>query len=91
MDKTLALQAELRERIGSKAAAAVRKQGRIPGIVYGHKEQPVAISLDAHDFLEGVHHGHRLMDITINGDHGKDAHQGPAVRSPRPRRSSTWT
>ncbi len=67
MDKTLALQAELRERIGSKAAAAVRKQGRIPCIVYGHKEDPVAITLDGHDFVEGVHHGHRLMDITING------------------------
>jgi len=67
MDKTLALQAELRERIGSKAASAVRKKGRIPCIVYGHKEEPVAISVDAHDFLEGVHHGHRLMDVIING------------------------
>lgn len=67
MDKTLALQAELRERIGSKAASAVRKQGRIPCIVYGHKQEPVAISVNAHDFLEGIHHGHRLVDITING------------------------
>ena len=67
MDKTLTLQAELRDRIGSKAAATVRKRGRIPGIVYGHKEDPVAISVDAHDFLEGIHHGHRLMDITIDG------------------------
>jgi large subunit ribosomal protein L25 len=67
MDKTLALQAELRERIGSKAAAAARKQGRIPCVVYGHKEEPVAITVNAHDFLEGIHHGHRLMDITING------------------------
>ncbi len=67
MEKTLALQAELRQRIGSKASATVRRQGRIPGIVYGHKKDPVAISLDAHDFLEGVHHGHRLMDVTIDG------------------------
>jgi len=67
MDKTLALQAELRERVGSKAAAADRKRGRIPCIVYGHKEQPVAISVDAHDFLLGVHHGHRLLDVTVNG------------------------
>jgi large subunit ribosomal protein L25 len=27
----------------------------------------VAISLDAHDFVEGLHHGHRLMDITVDG------------------------
>lgn len=67
MDKSLALQAELRARLGSKAASAVRKQGRIPCVVYGHKKDPVAITVNAHDFLEGVHHGHRLMDITIDG------------------------
>ncbi len=71
MDKTLVMQAEVRESTGSKAAAAVRRQGRIPAIVYGHKEEPVAISLDAHDFLEGLHHGHRLMDLTVAGNTGK--------------------
>jgi large subunit ribosomal protein L25 len=64
----LSLQAEPRERLGSRAAAAVRRKGRIPAIVYGHKEEPVAISLDAHDFLEGLRHGHRLMDVTVGGN-----------------------
>ncbi len=71
MDKTLSLQAEVREQTGSKAAAAVRRQGRIPAIVYGHKQEPVAISLDAHDFVEGIHHGHRLMDVTVAGQTDK--------------------
>lgn len=70
MDKTLALQAEVRERIGSKASAAIRKSGRIPAVVYGHKEEPLAISLDEHDFVEGIHHGRRLIDITVNGTTG---------------------
>nr|NIQ95051.1 50S ribosomal protein L25 [Desulfuromonadales bacterium] len=65
MSKTLSLQAQVREQTGSKAAVQVRKQGRIPAIVYGHKQEPVAISLDAHDFIEGLHHGHRLMDIKV--------------------------
>ncbi len=68
MNKTLSLQAEMRENTGSHAAAAVRKRGRIPAIVYGHKQEPVAVSLDAHDFIEGLHHGRRLMDITIGGN-----------------------
>jgi large subunit ribosomal protein L25 len=34
-------------------------------IVYGHKQEPVAISLDAHDFVEGLHHGHRLIDVKV--------------------------
>jgi large subunit ribosomal protein L25 len=65
MNKTLSLQAELREETGSRATAKVRRRGRIPAIVYGHKQEPVAISLDAHDFVEGLHHGHRLMDVKI--------------------------
>lgn len=65
MEKALRLKAEIRKDTGSKAAAKVRKEGRVPAIIYGHKEEAVAVSLDAHDFAEGLHHGHRLMDIQL--------------------------
>lgn len=65
MEKALPLKAEIREHTGSRSAAKVRKQGRIPAIVYGHKKEPVAISLDVHNLIEGLHHGHRLMDVQI--------------------------
>ncbi len=65
MKKTLLLQAEVREQTGSKTVRKVREQGRIPAIMYGHKKEPAAISLDAHNFTEGLHHGHRLMDVQI--------------------------
>lgn len=65
MEKDLRLTATIREHTGSKAAARERKQGRIPAIVYGHKKEPVAISLDAHNLAERLHHGHRLMDVQI--------------------------
>ncbi len=65
MEKSLLLKAEIREQTGSGHAAKVRKQGRIPAVVYGHKEKPVTISLDKHSLVEGLHHGHRLMDVQI--------------------------
>jgi len=65
MEKELILKAEIREQTGTKYAAIVRKSGRIPAIVYGHKQKPVAISLDARSFIEGLHHGRRLMDVQI--------------------------
>lgn len=65
MEKTLQLTAKIRENTGSKAAVKERKQGRIPAVVYGHKKEPEAISLDEHNLVEGLHHGHRLMDIKI--------------------------
>jgi large subunit ribosomal protein L25 len=68
MKKELILKAEVREQSGSKYAGKLRKSGRIPAVVYGHKQKPVAISLDAHSFIEGLHHGRRLMDIQIGKD-----------------------
>ncbi len=65
MEKTLLLKGEIREHTGSRHAAKVRKQGRIPAIVYGHKQDAVAISLDAHSLIDGLHHGRRLMDVQI--------------------------
>jgi len=67
MGKKLLLKAEIRENSGSGYAAKVRKAGRIPAIVYGHKQEAVAISLDAHNFSEGLHHGHRLVDVEVGG------------------------
>lgn len=65
MGKTLVLKAEVRDGTGTKQAVKVRKAGRIPAVVYGHKKEPTAISLDAHSFTEGLHHGHRLVDVQI--------------------------
>jgi len=65
MGKRLLLKAEIREHTGSKCAAKVRVNGRIPAIVYGHKQEPTAISLDAHNFVEGLHHGHRLVNMKV--------------------------
>jgi large subunit ribosomal protein L25 len=65
MEETLVLKAEKRDQTGTKAAVQVRRAGRIPGIVYGHKKEPIAISLDAHSLVQSLHHGHRLFDIQI--------------------------
>jgi large subunit ribosomal protein L25 len=65
MEEVLRLKAQVRENTGSKDAVKVRKKGRIPAVVYGHKKEPVAVSLDAHNLVEGLHHGHRLAYVQI--------------------------
>jgi len=66
MEKVLVLKAELRERTGSKDSEKTRSKNRIPAVIYGHKREPVSVSLDEHDFVEGLHHGNRIMDIQMN-------------------------
>ena len=65
MEERLALKVEVREGAGSAKAAQLRKNARIPAIVYGHKLETVPVALDAHDFLESIHKGHRLFDLKI--------------------------
>jgi len=71
MGKTLLLNGQIRQDTGTKAAAKVREQGRIPAILYGHKQKPVAVSLDAHNLVVGLHHGHRVIDVKIGKDKEK--------------------
>ncbi|MFH1616244.1 MAG: 50S ribosomal protein L25 [Planctomycetota bacterium] len=67
MTKALVLKAEKRTQAGSKDAARIRRQKRIPAIIYGHKQESAAITLDLHDFTESLHHGNRLFDIKVDG------------------------
>lgn len=63
------LQVHRREQKGSRAMRRLRQGGNVPGIIYGHKETPVAITLNAHE-LRGVvsEHGHTLK-IDLGGNH----------------------
>jgi large subunit ribosomal protein L25 len=49
MAQAYELKAELRERAGKGAARAERRAGRVPGVIYGNKQDPILISLDPVD------------------------------------------
>jgi large subunit ribosomal protein L25 len=66
MDKAQVLKAEIRQGVGSKDAIKLRKKGQIPAVVYGHKQEPVTITLNAKSFREVLQQGHRLMEVEID-------------------------
>ncbi|MBL8837833.1 MAG: 50S ribosomal protein L25/general stress protein Ctc [Alphaproteobacteria bacterium] len=49
MVDTVKIAAQPRERAGKGAARAVRRSGRVPGVVYGEKKAPALIDLDPRD------------------------------------------
>jgi large subunit ribosomal protein L25 len=49
MVETVKLAAQPRDRVGKGAARAVRRAGRVPGVVYGEGQTPDLISLDPRD------------------------------------------
>jgi large subunit ribosomal protein L25 len=52
---------------GTKAAVRLRKQGRIPGVVYGHKEETVPVSVGHEELLAAIRHGARVVDLKQDG------------------------
>ncbi|MBT3660079.1 MAG: 50S ribosomal protein L25/general stress protein Ctc [Rhodospirillaceae bacterium] len=46
MAEVLNFAAEPRERAGKGAARATRREGRVPGVIYGNKQEPIMISIN---------------------------------------------
>ena len=65
MSDTIVLKAEVRKDAGTKYAKVLRKNGKLPAVVYGHKKDSVALAFDAHQFITTLHHGHRLFDVKM--------------------------
>jgi large subunit ribosomal protein L25 len=67
---TVTLSATTRSSRGKNAARALRREGRIPAILYGHGDETKALSVDALELeklLSGVPAGSTLIDVQIDG------------------------
>jgi len=61
------LKATLRDETGTRKCRALRKTGMIPGIIYGHKRPPEAVSLSRHDMEVALLHGERVLTMDVDG------------------------
>jgi large subunit ribosomal protein L25 len=48
---------------GTGAAKRLRKQGLLPGVIYGHKEATIHVALSHDDFVKALRHGARLVEL----------------------------
>ena len=61
------LKAVRRSEQGTHQVRRLRKGGRLPAIIYGHKEEPVAVAMDKHDLLAALHQRSRLLELDLEG------------------------
>jgi large subunit ribosomal protein L25 len=67
------LAVEKRERLGSAESRRLRRQGLIPGVLYG-RDAPVAIAIPERDLrhaLTGASGTHAVLDVVVGGDGGQ--------------------
>lgn len=63
----VSMKAEIRDKVGSRASEKLRKAGKVPAVVYGHKQDTVAVCLDADQFENALKHGTHLLSLDISG------------------------
>jgi large subunit ribosomal protein L25 len=68
----IVLVADVREERGSRAARRLLHSGRIPGVVYGHGDTPVAVDVDARQLRSALSTDagvNVLLDLDVAGSH----------------------
>lgn len=67
MQQVATIKAEPRKAAGSRAAARLRRAGKLPAIVYGHKQDPEPVALDRHAVELQLKHGAHLVTLDLGG------------------------
>ncbi len=70
MSDQLTLTAETRERAGKGASRALRREGRVPAVIYGGKEEPLAIHVEEKLLMKQLMTGHfmnSVVEINVGG------------------------
>lgn len=67
MAETVVLAGEKRDTKGKRLARRLRAGGKVPAVLYGHKQDAVSLTLPAADLLAAIRHGQRVVDLKLGG------------------------
>jgi large subunit ribosomal protein L25 len=65
MSEQLTLSAETRERAGKGASRVLRREGRVPAVVYGNNEEPLSIHLEEKALVKALSTGHFMNSVVM--------------------------
>ena len=63
MATVIELNATARPKAGKGAARAVRREGRVPGVIYGDNKAPLTIALDFKELKQKIYAGHFMTTV----------------------------
>ena len=65
MSDQLTLPAELRERAGKGASRALRREGRVPAVIYGDKKDPISVHVEEKLLAKMLSTGHFMNTVVM--------------------------
>ena len=67
MAQTAQITAKPRAELGSRANKRLRDAGMLPGVIYGHKEAVVPVTLPKKEVVNYLSHGTHLFEVGLDG------------------------
>lgn len=67
MSDQLELAAETREGVGKGASRSLRRQGRVPAVIYGNNQAPTSIHLEEKALVRALGTGHFMNSVIMVG------------------------
>ncbi|KTT72833.1 50S ribosomal protein L25/general stress protein Ctc [Sphingomonas endophytica] len=65
MSDTITLAAETRDRVGKGASRALRRDGRVPAVIYGQNKEPTSIHLEEKALVKALMTGHFMTSVIM--------------------------
>jgi len=65
MSEQLTLPAEARERAGKGASRALRREGRVPAVIYGEKKEPLSVHVEEKLLTKMMSNGHFMNSVVM--------------------------
>jgi large subunit ribosomal protein L25 len=65
--QSIQIAAEPRPALGSRANKRLRDTGKVPGVVYGHKEAVVPVTLPKKELVGHLNKGAHVFDLSLDG------------------------
>ncbi len=65
MSEQLVLPAEPRDRAGKGASRALRREGRVPAVVYGEKKEPLSVHVEEKLLTKMLSNGHFMNSVIM--------------------------
>ncbi len=62
------IQAEPRTEFGKGAARRIRRDDKVPAVLYGHGTPPIHIALPGHDIMLALKNANALLSIDVEGE-----------------------
>jgi len=67
MSDTLTLSAETRDRVGKGASRSLRREGRVPAVIYGNNQDPASIHVNERELMKLLMTGHFMNSVVMVG------------------------